>query len=259
MAKIIDRAKIDLLNELVKTSFKMRYQNSILGILWVLIKPYATFLVMYFVWSKISSQSIENYPLYLLIGIVFYTYFNELAILGQMSLLERAHIILKVNFPRQIAIISALFSGVINLFINLIFIFIILVLQGKEINPMGILYVLFLTLIIFLFNLGLSFFTSILTVRFRDLKNIFELAFFLLFWATPIMYVVDNSLFDSFTAKIIRFNPIGIILNQVRAGFGIYGDINLPLMLAYFAVSVLIVILGWIYFNYKVKQIAEFF
>lgn len=257
--RLLSQNKVDLLVELVKTSFKMRYQNSALGILWVLIKPYSQFLVQYIIWTRITNFQIPNYQIYLLLGIVMYTFFNELIILGQMSLLDRAHIILKVNFPRQIAIFSALLSALINLAINMVFFLIIAVLNKVTITPLSILYFLFLTLIIFIFGVGVSFFTSIATIKLRDLKNVFELGLFLLQWLTPIFYSVSSGFVSGSVSDYIAANPIGIVINQGRAAFGITGQINFQLMFAYLLGSILIFVLGWVYFNKKVKQIAEYF
>jgi ABC-2 type transport system permease protein len=257
--KMLTRSNWDLFVELTKTSFKLRYQNSVLGVLWVLIKPYSTFIVMYLVWTRVLNQSMPNYQLYLLIGIVIYTFTNELIITGQMALLERANIILKVNFPRQIAIISALTNSLINLAINMVLVFIIILLSGQTITFIGVLYFLFVALILFLFGLSLSFFTSVLSVRFRDLKNILELAVFLLYWATPILFTVSNSVIPGPFTQVIAANPLGILINQIRASFGIYGEIDLPLMLVYFVVSIICVLVGWAYFNVNVKKVSEYF
>lgn len=253
------RHRFDLLIELVKTNFKMRYQNSVLGVLWVLIKPYSTFLVMYIVWTRIVNVDIANYQLYLLLGIILFSYFSELIILGQMSLLERAHIILKVNFPRQIVVLSTMISGLINLGINMVFFIVIALANGIQFSVLGVLYFLFLVGIIFLFAMGISFFTSVLTIRFRDLKNIFELGIFLLQWVTPIFYVVSNNIFTGRTSDYIASNPLGIVINQGRSAFNIYGDRDIPLMVIYFFISLLIFFVGWYFFNGKVKQIAEYF
>jgi ABC-2 type transport system permease protein len=250
---------IDLFVELVKTGFKMRYQNSILGVLWVLIKPYTIFIVMYFIWSQVINQDIPNYPVYLLLGVIIYAFINELVILGQLSLLDRAGVILKVNFPRQIAVISSLTSAIINLLINLPFALIIIIITGQSINFLGIIYLFVVASVIFTWGVGLSFFTSIITIRFRDLKNIADLGMFLLYWATPILYAINQTPENTLSQKIILANPIGILLNQVRAGFGVYGEINLGLMAIYFIVGIVFSLLGWIYFSRHVKKIAEFF
>lgn len=253
------RHRFDLLIELVKTNFKMRYQNSVLGVLWVLIKPYATFAVMYLIWTRIVNIDIPNYQLYLLLGIILFTYFNELIILGQMSLLDRAHIILKVNFPRQIVVLSTMISGLINLAINLIFFVAIALISGIQFTFAGVLYFIFIVGVIFLFAMGVSFFTSVMTIRFRDLKNIFELGIFLLQWVTPVFYAVNGGMFSGRTSDYIAANPLGIIINQGRAAFNIYGTRNISLIIIYFIVSLIIFFIGWRYFNKSVKKIAEHF
>ncbi len=258
---MISRNRIDLLLELVKTSFKMRYQNSVLGILWVLIKPYSQFIVLYLIWSRIrAGGAVENFSLYLLIGIVFYTYFNEMISLGQMALLDKANIILKVNFPRQISIIATMVSALINLLINIILVIIFIIIANINVSLEGVLYFLFLTICMFIACLGFSLFSSILTIRLRDLKNIFELGLFLLYWLTPIFYSIDNIILgEGITSKIIRYNPIGIVINQVRASLGVYGTIDYSIGLSLFLGSILILIVGWVYFNYKIKKVAEYF
>jgi ABC-2 type transport system permease protein len=255
----IKRNYLDLLWQLIKTNFKMRYQNSLLGVLWVLIKPYSTFIVLYFIWSGLGQARTEKYPLYLLIGIVFYTYFNELVVYGQNALLEKAHIILKVSFPRQIAIISSLFNAVINLGINLILILIIAVATGNQLTLGGIIFFLFLSVLVFVFSLGLSFFLSILTVRLRDLKNIMELGLFLLYWATPVFYVLDSGLLGGNVAKLIGSSPVTLVINQARAALGIYAEMNWGLMTVYLLISFVFLLIGWAYFSNQVKRIAEYF
>ncbi len=265
--KLIQRNKVDLLTQLVKTSFKMRYQNSVLGFLWVLIKPYATFTVLFLIWSSFRNNSIENFALYLLVGIVLYTYFNELIILGQMSLLDSAHIILKVNFPRQIAILSALIGGVINLGINLLLVIIIIFFINIDSNPsnniklslLGIGYFLFIALIVFMMTLGIALFTSIFTIKFRDLRNIFELSLFLLYWATPIFYDPQIDLPEGRLRDVLMLNPMGFIINQARAALGVRGVVNWELMVGCFFISIIVLALGWIYFHRKVKYVAEYF
>lgn len=255
----MNRNQIDLLTELVKSSFKMRYQNSVLGFLWVLIKPYAMFTVLFLIFSNIIRANVENYGVYLLTGVIFITFINEILVLGQMSLLERANIILKVNFPRYIAIISALMSAVINLVINLILVFIISLVTGVDISFIGIIYLLFIIVIMFIGGLGISFFLSILTVKYRDLKNIVELLLFILQYATPIFYVLDNSFISNKTVhNILNLNPLTHLLGQFRASIGIYGEMNIGIGMVSFLISIILLIVGYAYFKRNVRKIAEF-
>jgi ABC-2 type transport system permease protein len=252
--------RVDLLWELVKTNFKMRYQNSILGVIWVLVKPYSTFIVLYLIWSRISrSADISDFPIYLLTGIITFTFIQELIVFGQVSLLERAHIILKVNFPRQIVTISALTSALINLGINLALLFPIMLIRHFYPSAEGLIYYLFVLLTIFVWGLAISFFTSVLTVRIRDLKNIVELFFFLVLWLTPVTYSINSSVLGNKASQIVKLNPLAFLINQARAGLGVYSEINLPIMLLYLAVGTITTFLGWKFYNKSVKKIAEYF
>ncbi len=251
-------SKRDLLINLIKANFKMRYQNSVLGILWVLIKPYATFLVLYYIRVNAGKAPIENYGLYLLIGIVFYGFISEMITFGQMALLDKSNIILKVSFPKEIALLSSLANAVINLFINTLLIIILAVGAGIQISPLGILYFVLVSITAFIWGLGISFFTSVFTIRFRDLKNIIELALFLFYWATPIFFVAgkDNLAGGS---SFMALNPVGVFINQVRASFNIYADVQYSTILIYLVLGLVVCYLGNIFFNAQVKKIAEYF
>lgn len=251
---------LDLLWIMVKSNFKMRYQNSILGVLWVLIKPYSTFLVLYYIWSNFGSgRNIENFALYLLVGIIFYNYFQDLVISGQMALLDRAGIILKVSFPRQIVIFSSLINAFITLLINIFLAVVIAIFSNTGFNIFSFLYFLFLSFVLLILVTGISFFTSILTIRFRDLRNIFDLGLFLLFWASPIFYAPTNAPVDSNTVSLVLLNPMTHLLAQARASFGIIHQIDFFYALQFLAVSLIIFFFGWRTFNKRIRKIAEYF
>lgn len=251
--------KFDLLEQLIRTNFKMRYQNSVLGIIWVVIKPYLTFAVLYVVWTKLRGEDIiDFYSIYLLTGIVFYTYINELIIFGMNSILDLKNIILKVNFPRQIALVSSLSNAAINLLINFGFIIFVALIVGVDIQLSGLIYFIFIASIAFVWAIAIASFSSIFLVKFRDLKNIADLGLYLLYWLTPIFYVVESFQLTGTITDLIKLNPIGIMINQIRSGFNIYGEINIELMLIFLSCGLLANIFGWLFFKGRVKRVAEF-
>jgi len=239
----------DLLFELVRTSFKLRYNNSILGFLWVLLKPFLTFLILYFVWTSFSGSK-DYYPVKLMLGILLFNFLNEGIIFGMNGLLDKAGIILKVNFKRHIAVIASTLMAVINLVINMVLftvIFVIYVMTSLanqrgmngfesivfEVNKLGnnlggfgisILYFILLVSILYVFILGASFFLSIIIIRLRDLQHIFELFFTLLFWATPIVYQLSDIIQKPF-GKIVALNPLGFLIESARQTL-IYNNIS---------------------------------
>ncbi|MCS7317676.1 MAG: ABC transporter permease [Candidatus Dojkabacteria bacterium] len=251
---------LDLLYVMVATNFKMRYQNSVLGVVWVVIKPYVTFLVLYYVWSMYGAGSeIEYYPLYLLIGIIFYNYFQDLFLSGQMSLLDRAGIILKVSFPRQLAVLSALFNALITFLINSFLAIIIAIFTNPKFNVLGLLYFSYLAFILMVLIAGISFFTSVLTIRFRDLKNIAELVLFLLFWGTPIFYKVNDYRLTPENISLVLINPLTHLLAQVRAGFGLSYQIDISYAIMFTILSLFVFAIGWKNFNRRIRKVAEYF
>ena len=249
--------KKDLLIELVRTNFKLRYNNSLLGFIWVLLKPFMTFLVLYAVFSRFKGGWVENYQIYLLLGLVIYTFVNEGIIFGMNSILQTAHIILKVNFPREIALAASIIMAVINFVINLFIIAFFIIFNPVSTNVISILYfmLIYLTLLILVYTF--SFFTSIVIVKLRDLQNITELFMQLLFYATPIFYPID--MLPQIVQEIVKLNPLTVLIQSAREAL-IYGNIiYLREIIIIFISSIIIFLIGRIFFKQNVKKIAEKF
>ncbi|MCA9381824.1 ABC transporter permease [Candidatus Dojkabacteria bacterium] len=253
-----DTYKKDLGIELIRTSFKLRYNNSVLGFLWVLLNPLLTFLILYIVFSNFSKdQNIENYPIFLLSGLIMYTFFSESLIFGMNSLLDKAGIILKVNFPRELAVISSSSMAVINLAINLIVLTIFAILTNLHATIEGILYFIFCLFVLFILMLGLSFFSSIWLIKLRDLSHISDLVVKLMFYATPIFYSITILPFA--VQKLMKFNPLAVIITAGRTGL-LYGEIvEVQQVLILLLIGLAVLVAGWFYFNNQVKKIAERF
>ena len=243
--------------ELVRTNFKLRYNNSLLGFFWVLLKPLFTFVILYIVFSKFRGGWVENYQIYLLLGIIIYTFVSEGILFGMKGILGTAHIILKVNFPREIALAASLIMAVINLVINLLILFVFIIFNPVSTNVVALIYVGVLIFVIFMLVYGFSFFTSIILVKLRDLEHITELALQLFFYATPIFYPLD--LLPETVQKIIKLNPLTILIQAAREAL-IYGKVESLLEIGIVAViAALMLFFGSIYFKRNVKKIAENF
>lgn len=259
----IERSRIDLLWELIKAHFKIKYNNSLLGFLWVFLKPFFLFLIMYVVWTRFADAStIDKYPLYLLSGLIIYTLFSDGVTLGTKTLLDGAAIILHINYPRQIHIIVIVVMSLINYGISLvIFLLFGLVQGGLTIDLLAWLYFLFVSVILTMSVTAISFVMSVALIWLRDVENIMELVMRLLFFATPIFYSVNGSQFsnDDIAGRLVAGNPLGIIINAGRNAL-VYGQIHdLPLMLVYFGLALVALWLSWLFFSRQVITIAEHF
>ena len=251
----------DIYLELVNTSFKMRYKGSILGFLWVLINPFSMFLLLFLFFSKLSQISSgissSEFGIYLLIGLILFTLFSEGILWGMSSLLEKSEIILKINFPRPVAVASSVSLAVINFLINSILIVILVIFAGVTISLSSLAYLLLVISTSVILIYGLSVYLSVLLIRLRDLEHIVELVLMLLFYGSAIFYPIE--IIPDKWQFLILYNPLATLIQAARHAI-IYDEIvRQDYVLAILGVSVLILVTGTFYFNRQVKKIAEFF
>jgi len=248
----------DLLKELVKTRFKLRYNNSILGLLWVLMKPLLNFTILYFIFTAFRTGPKDPaYAANLFSGLIIYYLFQEGVIFGMNSLLDMANIILKINFPRQIAVWSSIVMAMINFSINFFVIILITLVTGFVPNFLGVFYFGVIIAVILGLVYAITLFLSIIFVRVRDLTNIMELFFQLMFWASAIFYNLDDM--NGNTGALIRLNPIAVLIDAARKSF-IKGQIEHVPSVAVIALVVIgLIFLGRCFFNRNIKKIAEYF
>jgi ABC-type polysaccharide/polyol phosphate export permease len=258
---MISKNDIDLYKQFVKTIFKMRYKGSILGFLWVLLKPFFMFLILFVVFSSVSGQvgnlTSEQYAVYLLSGLVIYTFFQEGITWGLNSIMERAGLIVKINFKREIVVISALTMALINFGINLLIIGVIGTVLGVQFSLLGIAYILLIGLVMFLGMYGIAFFTSIWMVYVRDLAHIMELVLQLMFYASAVFFPIE--LIPEQYQFIVRYNPIALFIQAVREALINQNIMNVKFVLLSLLLSIILIIIGNKYFKKKILKVAENF
>lgn len=264
---ILSKRNRALLRELVITDFKLRYQGSVLGYLWSLLKPLFLFAILFIVFGYFLNigKGIEHFPIYLLLGIVLWGFFVEATGQALSSIVTRGDLIRKVNFPKYIIVVSSSLSALINLAINLFVVFIFLVVTGVDFQPLMLLFPLLLAEL-YLFALALGFFLAALFVKYRDTNHIWEVGLQALFYATPVIYPVSLVLDKSeMAAKILMLNPMAQIIQDSRYVLvnqndtvTLYGLINNPMIIAIpFVIIILTVVLAIYYFRKHARYFAE--
>ncbi|MDP2691966.1 MAG: ABC transporter permease [bacterium] len=173
---------------LAQTDFKLRYQGSVLGFLWALLKPLFVFAILNLVFSHLFASSVEHYSLQLLMGILMWNFFAEGTSVGLTALMTKAHILTKIPFPRWIVIVAASLQSLMSFFINILIFFGAFVLFGVPIALWQLFAFVFYLVLLYVIVLGFSFFASPLFVRFRDLNQIWEVLLTGGFYAAPIIY-----------------------------------------------------------------------
>lgn len=254
------RNTIDLFWILFRTDFKLKYNDSILGFLWVLIKPFLTFFILYYVLTQVFPSGIENFAIYLLIGNIFYTFWAEGTNQGIDSILSKASLITKVNFPRYIILFSSTALSVVNFLINSLILFFFIFLNNIHPNLIQVFWYFISGFILYFCIITISMFTSIAYVRFRDLKQIWELFSQLLFWVTPVFYSYEIFINKGNFLETIIFwiNPVSVTLISARSAvmyLNIEYQLNIIILLLF---SIVMFIFGYFFYRKAIKKIAEY-
>lgn len=207
-----------LLRQLVVTDFKLRYKGSVLGYLWSLLKPLALFSVLYVVFVHFLrfGDAVPHFAVYLLLGIVLWTYFVEVTMNGLSAIVGKSDLIRKLFFPRYVVVVAGSFSAAINVTINLSVVFLFALLNGVDFGWSALL-IFPLMLELFVFALAVAFLLSVLYVRFRDINYIWEVVLQAGFYATPIIYPISLVIEKApDAAKIMLLSPIAQIIQDSR-------------------------------------------
>ncbi len=255
-----------LLKELTKTDFKLRYQGSVLGYLWALLRPLMMFAILYIVFAKLLrfGGDIPHYPVYLLAGTTLWSFFTECTSQGIQAMVIRGDLIRKICFPKYIVVVSSTLTAVINLLINLVVVIIFALING--VTPSWTwLIVPALILELYTLSLGISFLLGAINVKYRDITSIWEVLTQALFYAVPIIYPIAMvSSTSALAAKAILLNPIAQIIQDVRyclitdQSVTTWNYIGNPFLKA-IPIIIVIVMLVWgsWYFRKKSKKFAE--
>ena len=216
MRRIFTKQNRALLSELVRTDFKLRYQGSVLGYAWSLLRPLLLFVILYIVFVKFLKlgAGIPHYPVYLLLGIVIWNFFLEMTMQSLGSIVGRGDLIRKIRIPRWIIILSSSISAVINLMLNLVVIAIFMVLSHVGFLS-TIFWVPFILLEVYILAFGLSLLLSAAFVKYRDMNYIWEVILQAGFYATPILYPLSR-ITNLTIQKVILINPLAQAIQDAR-------------------------------------------
>lgn len=262
--KIRYRYSLILLKQLVITDFKLRYQGSVLGYAWSLLKPLFMFLTLYIVFAVIFKvgKGVPNFPIYLLLGIVLWSFFSEMTQQSLGSIVARGDLIRKIRIPRWLIVVSASISALINLGLNLVVVLGFAIISGMDFMATSP-WLLFFILEIYIFALGVSLILATLFVKYRDVSYVWDVFLQAGFYATPILYpltLVTNELVQ----KIMLLNPMAQAIQGARNVFVTPETITIGevyhsgfAVLLPLAAIILFLIIGVLYFRKEAKHFAE--
>lgn len=265
LANITSAQNRVLLRELVVTDFKLRYQGSALGYAWSVLKPLFLFAILYIVFGTFLDlgRDIEHFPVYLLLGIVLWNFFAEATSNGLSSIINRGSLIRKINFPKYIIVLSGTISSLINLGINLLVVLVFIVANGVQVSWIALMIVP-LILELYAFALAIAFFLAALNVKYRDTGYLWEIFMQAAFYATPILYPVQQIMSKApHAADLLILNPVAQIVQDARYVLVTQDSIRLidlhkgwVVAVPFVLVLIVLVLAAW-YFRRSSRDFAE--
>jgi ABC-2 type transport system permease protein len=240
-----------ILGVLSRSEFKLKYAGSILGYLWSLAKPLLYFAVLWIVFGSVFKPSIHDFGLYLLIGIVLYTFLADAVTASLPSIVSGAPTLRRISFRPIVIPLASTVATAMTLLANCVAVAVFIVISGVR-PQLSWLLLVPLLLELYVFVLGLSLFTATLYVRFRDVGQIWQVAMPLLFFSAPIMYPI--AILPHWAQRIAGLNPFVQVMQDARrvllgsdaAGAGVLPPIDsrafpLAVMAVTFALGLLVV------------------
>ncbi len=184
----------ELLTSLISSDIRIKYKGSALGLFWSMLSPAMTLGMYYMVFSFFLKNGIPNFVIYLFSGLVVWNMFQNAVNGATGVIVDRAGLVKKVSFPREILALSNVGSAVIYFGIQLVVLAIFLLIFGHA-PAWGFMWILPISFTaLYLFTASVAIVMSAITVYLRDVKHLMEVALQLWFWLTPVVYSFENSL-----------------------------------------------------------------
>ena len=236
------------------SDLKIRYRNSILGVLWSFVEPLLLLAVLFVVFSTMFKFEIPNFPIYLLLGIVCYRFFQNGTSLALNSLTNRSSTITQIYFPRSIPGLSAGITSAIMLVFELAVLGIFMA-WFQFIPPITILLLPLVLALELLLIFGIALPLSVLNAKFKDTEFIWGVVLSAGFFLTPIFYQFD--MLPEMIQNVLQFSPMVQIVTMAHhvVLYGMLPSIN-TVLYAVGSISA-ITIIGYLIFRKYQSRIAE--
>ena len=243
----------DMLRQLVTNSVKTRYRRSTLGVFWTLLNPLLNTIVLTIAFSQVFKFAIDNFPVYLFSGLLFWGFFTQSTTTAMGQLVWGSSLIKRIYVPRTIFAVAVLGNGLVNLVFSFVALLIIMLVTG---HPLYWTLLLLPVAILFLavFTLGIALFVSILAILFADFVEIYNVLLSALYFSIPLIYPVD--ILPERVVFFLTLNPLFKFLELFRDLIYV-GQVPSWEVFAWTGISALLsLVLGWWYFTKRVDEIA---
>ena len=237
-----------LLSELVKKGIKLKYRRSYLGMIWSLLEPLLTMIVLTIVFGTLYGNTDKTFPVYILTGRLLYSFFSQATKAALKSIRQNSAMIKKVYVPKYLYPLSSVLFNYVIFLISLIVLAVVSVVLG--VKPTTHLWQSLVALVLILFiSYGCGMILATIGVFFRDMEYLWSVALMLVMYTCAIFYY-PSKLLKSGWAWILKYNPLYCVIDIFRSG--VFGEpMNIDYLIYTVAFAVLSMLIGLICFKKK--------
>jgi ABC-2 type transport system permease protein len=205
--------RVRIIRVFARTEFKLKYAESILGYFWSLAKPLIYFATLWVVFSRLFKTSIPEFGLYLIVGVVFFTYLSDSVSTALPSIVARGSVLRRISFPSLSVPLGSLTSSTMTFGLNLVAV--VVFVAVADVTPsLDWLLIIPLLLELVVFVVGVALIASSLYVRLRDIGQIWEVLAMVILYTSAIMYPI--TILPEWAQRIVGLNPLVQITQDVR-------------------------------------------
>lgn len=205
-----------LLNELIMKGIRLKYRRSYLGIIWSLIEPVLTTIVLVIVFGTLFGTNEPTYPLYVIVGRLLYTFFSTGSKAASSSIRANSSMIKKVYVPKYLYPLSSILFNFVIFAISLI-VLIFVDIYCRVIPTWHIIQCIPALLLLVILTLGVGLILATLNVFFRDIEYLWNVVLMLIMYMSAIFYYPEK-LLNSPWHWVLKFNPLYQIIAMFRDG-----------------------------------------
>lgn len=180
----------EMIYSLVRKDLRTRYKGSVLGFFWTFLNPLLQLIVYSIAFSYIMRVQMDNYYMYMFVGLLPWIFFCTSVQGGAMSVMSGSDLIKKIYFPRLVLPIATVTGAFVNMLFSMVVMFAALFVSGIGVSKY-IFYMPILLLLLYSLGLGLAFIFSACNVYLRDLEHILGIVTMSMFYVTPVIYPIS--------------------------------------------------------------------
>ena len=200
----------------------VRYKQTVLGVLWVLLQPFIMMVIFTFIFNRVAgieSGDGTPYPIFLYVGLLLWQYFSWTVSNASNSLVANAGIVQKVYFPRLVLPSSAAITGLVDLMVASVVLVGMMIYYGYHPQLAGVLIIPLLLLIAIFASMGLGLFFASLNLKYRDVRYVLPFIISVLMYLTPVIYPVTFLDGHPVLQSLVTWlNPMSGTITNARAG-----------------------------------------